>query len=48
MTDGNFTGTMQAIAVNAVPEPSTWALMLLGFLGLGFAFRQSPRKVSFA
>jgi len=32
----------------AVPEPSTWAMMLLGFLGLGFAFRQSRRKVSFA
>jgi PEP-CTERM motif len=32
----------------AVPEPSTWAMMLLGFAGLGFAFRQSRRKVSFA
>jgi hypothetical protein len=32
----------------AVPEPSTWAMMLLGFLGLGFAFRRSRRKVSFA
>jgi hypothetical protein len=32
----------------AVPEPSTWAMMLLGFLGLGFAFRQSRRRVSFA
>jgi len=32
----------------AVPEPSTWAMMLLGFLGLGLAFRQSRRKVSFA
>jgi len=31
-----------------VPEPSTWAMMLLGFVGLGFAFRQSRRKVSFA
>jgi hypothetical protein len=31
-----------------VPEPSTWAMMLLGFAGLGFAFRQSRRKVSFA
>jgi hypothetical protein len=29
----------------AVPEPSTWAMMLLGFAGLGFAFRQSQRKV---
>jgi len=32
----------------AVPEPSTWAMMLLGFVGLGFAFRQLRRKVSFA
>jgi hypothetical protein len=28
---------------SAVPEPSTWAMMLLGFAGLGFAFRQSLR-----
>jgi hypothetical protein len=34
--------------VSAVPEPSTWAMMLLGFAGLGFAFRRSRRKVSFA
>ena len=27
----------------AVSEPSTWAMMLLGFAGLGFAFRQSRR-----
>jgi hypothetical protein len=33
---------------SGVPEPSTWAMMLLGFVGLGFAFRQSRRKVSFA
>jgi hypothetical protein len=31
-----------------VPEPSTWVMMLLGFAGLGFAFRQSRRKISFA
>ena len=30
---------------SAVPEPSTWAMMLIGFVGLGFAFRQSRRKV---
>ena len=35
-------------AISAVPEPSTWAMMLLGFAGLGFAFRQPRRKVSFA
>jgi PEP-CTERM motif len=34
--------------ISEVPEPSTWALMLLGFAGLGFAFRRSRRKVSFA
>jgi hypothetical protein len=33
---------------SAVPEPSSWAMVLLGFAGLGFAFRQSRRKVSFA
>jgi hypothetical protein len=34
--------------LSAVPEPSTWAMMLIGFAGLGFAFRQSRRKASFA
>jgi PEP-CTERM motif len=33
----------------ATPEPSTWAMMLLGFAGLGFAFRrQSRRRASLA
>jgi hypothetical protein len=34
--------------VSGVPEPSTWAMMLLGFAGLGFAFRRSRRKAAFA
>ena len=34
--------------VTGVPEPATWVMMLLGFAGLGFAFRHSGRKVSFA
>jgi hypothetical protein len=34
--------------LSAVPEPATWAMMLLGFAGLGFAFRKSRRKLSFA
>jgi hypothetical protein len=33
---------------SGVPEPSTWAMILIGFAGLGFAFRHSRRKVSFA
>jgi len=37
-----------AILQAGVPEPSTWAMMLIGFVGLGFAFRRSRRKVSFA
>jgi hypothetical protein len=33
----------------AVPEPSTWAMMLLGFAGLGFAgYRKSRPTVSIA
>jgi len=29
--------------VGAVPEPSTWAMMILGFLGIGFvAYRRKP------
>ena len=34
--------------VAAVPEPSTWAMMLLGFAGLGFAFHRSRRKLAAA
>lgn len=31
--------------VGAVPEPSTWAMMLIGFAGLGYmGFRQSRRR----
>jgi hypothetical protein len=41
-------GALFVTPAAAVPEPSTWAMMLLGFCGLGFAFRQSRRKVSFA
>jgi probable HAF family extracellular repeat protein len=31
-------------SVAAAPEPSTWAMMLLGFAGLGFAGWQSRRR----
>jgi hypothetical protein len=42
------TGNIGGGVVAGVPEPATWGMMLLGFVGLGFAFRQSRRKVSFA
>jgi hypothetical protein len=45
---GTVGGHWTLQSASAVPEPSTWAMMLLGFAGLGFAFRQSRRKVSMA
>ena len=33
---------------NTVPEPSTWAMMLLGFAGLGYAGYRRVRPVSAA
>jgi hypothetical protein len=33
---GLTSGSLTEIAVSPVPEPSTWAMMLLGFAGLGF------------
>jgi hypothetical protein len=36
-------------AVYSVPEPSTWAMMVLGFFGLGFmAYRKSKPALQFA
>jgi hypothetical protein len=32
------------VASRAVPEPSTWAMMLAGFAGLGFAGYRAARK----
>ena len=40
----NFNDTVNV--TDPVPEPSTWAMMLIGFAGLGFAFRLSVRKRS--
>ena len=33
------------VAVATVPEPSTWAMMILGFAGIGFmAYRRSRKN----
>jgi hypothetical protein len=29
--------------LNVIPEPSTWAMMLMGFAGLGFAAYRTRR-----
>jgi hypothetical protein len=37
------------LSVSAVPEPSTWAMMLLGFCGLGFmAYRRNAKPTLMA
>jgi len=36
-----------AFAISAVPEPSTWAMLLLGFAGIGLVtFRRSRRAIA--
>ncbi len=39
-----YTEVLGLSAPTAVPEPSTWAMMLLGFAGLGFASHRHMRK----
>ncbi|MGY3346656.1 hypothetical protein ACVWXP_003827 [Bradyrhizobium sp. USDA 4463] len=40
-TDNNYTDEQFVFTVAAVPEPSTWAMMILGFAGVGFfAYRR--------
>jgi hypothetical protein len=36
-------GVVHITSVPAVPEPATWAMMLLGFGGIGFSMRRSRR-----
>ncbi len=43
--DANFRFTTAA-ATPAVPEPATWAMMLVGFGGIGFAMRRRKSKVT--
>ncbi len=39
-------GYSWSVSVAAVPEPSTWAMMLLGFAGLGFAgYRRTASRL---
>ena len=44
ITDDEFD---YVLTIAAVPEPSTWGLMLLGFAGLGFAlYRRSVKAAT--
>lgn len=40
-TSDSYGGSLDAVMLTAVPEPSTWAMMILGFFGVGFvAYRR--------
>ena len=46
ITDPNYALTTGEIYAEfgTVPEPSTWAMMLIGFAGLGYAGYRTSRK----
>ena len=44
--DGAFSGTLVFAAASAVPEPSTWAMMLIGFGAVGFSVRRKRRPAN--
>lgn len=41
--DTNFSYTINAFSISAVPEPTTWAIMIVGFGVVGGAMRWRPR-----
>ena len=43
-----FTQDINGYIIAGVPEPATWALMLLGFGGIGFAMRRQRSKANLA
>lgn len=44
--NGSFGGSVAFVAQSAVPEPSTWAMMLFGFGAMGVAVRRRKRGAS--
>jgi hypothetical protein len=45
--DGDHSSGIDNITISAVPEPSTWAMMILGFFGVGFAAYRRKSKLTF-
>ena len=41
-------GSVVNASAGAVPEPASWALMLTGFAGVGFALRRAQRRLKLA
>lgn len=49
LSDGTFGSVSGTLTISGVPEPSTWAMMILGFCGLGFvACRRKSAAPRFA
>jgi hypothetical protein len=44
-TGGVVTGNLTFAPARAVPEAATWAMMLLGFAGMGLALRRRSNLV---
>lgn len=42
-SEGFYGAVLDSVAVSAVPEPSTWAMLLLGFFGLGGLLRRQRK-----
>jgi choice-of-anchor C domain-containing protein len=43
-----FGPALDNVSVTAVPEPSTWAMMILGFLGVGLVAHRRKRKLAWS
>ena len=44
----HYAGSFSISSVSGVPEPSTWAMMILGFIGVGFmAYRRKDKQRGF-
>ena len=46
LTSGQNAFELDNLAINPVPEPGTWAMMLLGFGAVGFAMRRRKQKLT--
>lgn len=46
MTTRTYADPQVIFGLSATPEPASWALMLIGFGGLGAALRSSRQKAA--
>jgi hypothetical protein len=46
--NGSYGGNLTFTPNSAVPEPATWAMMLLGFAGIGFQLRRKRSNATLA